>query len=100
MMDITKQLEGQRVVAVVEMQGDLHIETTDFHINIFNPITNPAQIRNTVGMTIHDIETFEESRWQFSIGPNVFCVSLKDTDYTGPEAVYICGQAGETHIVF
>ena len=85
-MNVLQQLLGQKVLESEDSDGIYGLTLTDAVIAFYNPVIG-AQPNECIGSVVSSVEVVEKDRMSivFSNGLSLN-VSLKDADYSGPEA--------------
>lgn len=96
-MSVLEKLIGQSLIAVELGDGNVGLKFSDATLSAYNPITD-GTLQQCVGAKVTSIEFAEKQvlRLMFSNALQ-FAISLKESDYVGPEA--FCVRFGDGTIV-
>lgn len=89
-----QHLVGQRLLCTTEDEGALVLEFSAAKAAIFNPVSG-SKPKACAGSTVEAVRFFEHEylRIEFS-GGQAFAVSLREQDFSGPEAFCVTFDSG------
>ncbi|WP_373229308.1 hypothetical protein [Cohnella sp.] len=104
-MDITK-IEKAVITNVKEVHDYFQLTSTNFLLNIYNSFhvkCNNIILNNhemLLGKVIKTVKIIDTEALLLELEDNIIiCISLADDDYSGPEAVQIKFNTGETIVI-
>lgn len=93
-MSALESLVGQKLQSANSENGELGLAFPEAKLAIYNPLKG-SPIENSIGADIQSVEYIEKQKFVIKFNNQTeLVVSLKDSDYSGPEAFCVTFSNG------